>query len=171
MRQLLMNMNGVVVARMPRPSVQPGHVLIRVRYSLVSVGTEIAPLKATSAPAPDAPTIERIEHNLNRIRQLRHYARASIRDPRKAATRLMQMAERRLARAHEAAVVPPPAAAPAGEPTAAVPASPPPSDINAQGWAIGYSVAGEVVTVGDGVVDLAAGDLVAAAGAGQANHA
>ena len=30
MRQLLMNMSGVVVARMPRPVVQPGTVLIRV---------------------------------------------------------------------------------------------------------------------------------------------
>src|SRR5262245_12741040 len=42
MRQLLMNMSGVTVARMPRPTVRPGTVLIRVRYSLVSVGTEIA---------------------------------------------------------------------------------------------------------------------------------
>ncbi|MGH9143731.1 MAG: bi-domain-containing oxidoreductase, partial [Vicinamibacterales bacterium] len=45
------------------------------------------------------------------------------------------------------------------------------SDMSAQGWAIGYSVAGEVVAVGEGIADLAAGDLVAAAGAGQANHA
>ena len=45
------------------------------------------------------------------------------------------------------------------------------SDRNAQGWAIGYSVAGEVVGVGEGITDLASGDLVAAAGAGQANHA
>ena len=43
MRQLLMNMSGVTVARMPRPVVQPGTVLIRVHYSLVSVGTEVAP--------------------------------------------------------------------------------------------------------------------------------
>ena len=53
MRQLLMNMSGVVVARMPRPSVQPGTVLIRVRYSLVSVGTEVAPLRPASVSAPD----------------------------------------------------------------------------------------------------------------------
>jgi NADPH:quinone reductase-like Zn-dependent oxidoreductase len=30
---------------------------------------------------------------------------------------------------------------------------------------------GEVVAVGDGITDLAVGDLVACAGAGQANHA
>src|SRR5207237_7086584 len=45
------------------------------------------------------------------------------------------------------------------------------SDYTAQGWAIGYSVAGEVAAVGEGVHDVAIGDLVAAAGAGQANHA
>jgi predicted dehydrogenase/threonine dehydrogenase-like Zn-dependent dehydrogenase len=169
MRQLLMNMGGVVVARMPRPAVQPGHILIRVRYSLVSVGTEIAPLKVSSAPPPDAPTIERIEHNLNRLRQLRHYARASVRDPRKAARRLMQIAERRLTSARPAP--PPPIAPPTSGASAPPPDPPPPSDMTAQGWAIGYSVAGEVVAVGDGIADIAAGDLVAAAGAGQANHA
>jgi predicted dehydrogenase/threonine dehydrogenase-like Zn-dependent dehydrogenase len=56
-------------------------------------------------------------------------------------------------------------------PGAASSAAPSASDVNAQGWAIGYSVAGEVVAVGDGVTDLAAGDLVSAAGAGQAAHA
>jgi len=102
MRQLLMNTGGVVVARMPRPALQPGMVLIRVCYSLVSVGTELAPLRAMSAPAPDTPTIERIEHNLDRVRLLRHYLRASLRDPRKAARRLAQIAERRLVQAREA---------------------------------------------------------------------
>ena len=53
MRQILMNMGGVVVARMPRPTVQRGTVLIRVRYSLVSVGTEVAPLRPASVSAPD----------------------------------------------------------------------------------------------------------------------
>src|SRR5581483_2100324 len=47
----------------------------------------------------------------------------------------------------------------------------PPNEMDAQGWAVGYSAAGEVVAVGDGIPDLAPGDLVACAGAGQANHA
>src|SRR5262245_48688351 len=164
MRQLLMNMSGVVVARMPRPVVQPGTVLIRVRYSLVSVGTEVAPLRPVSVSAPDTPPIERIERNIERARLLRHYLRASLRDPRKAVRRLSQIAERRLSRVREAA---PLAAAAVGVTVA----PPTPSDLNAQGWSIGYSVAGEVVAVGAGVTDLAPGDLVAAAGAGQANHA
>src|SRR4051812_3274420 len=96
MRQLLMNLDGVVVARMPRPSVQRGMVLIRVRYSLISIGTEIAPLRSASASAtPDVPAIER---HLERARLARHYLRASLRDPRKAARRISQIAERRLSR-------------------------------------------------------------------------
>jgi predicted dehydrogenase/threonine dehydrogenase-like Zn-dependent dehydrogenase len=58
-----------------------------------------------------------------------------------------------------------------GTAAASTSAAPVTSDRNAQGWAIGYSVAGEVVAVGAGISDLATGDLVAAAGAGQANHA
>jgi predicted dehydrogenase/threonine dehydrogenase-like Zn-dependent dehydrogenase len=157
MRQLLMNMGGVVVARMPRPSIGRGMVLIRVRYSLVSVGTEVAPLRPASVSAPDVTSIER---NVERARLARHYFRASLRDPRKAVRRLSQIAERRLTRLKQTPI-PGIAAAP----------TPVTSDRNAQGWVIGYSVAGEVVAVGDAVTDLAAGDLVAAAGAGQANHA
>jgi predicted dehydrogenase/threonine dehydrogenase-like Zn-dependent dehydrogenase len=157
MRQLLMNMGGVVVARMPRPIVQRGTVLIRVRYSLISVGTEVAPLRSSSVSAPDVSPVER---NLERARLARHYFRASLRDPRKAARRIAQLAERRMARRRQTTV---PGAAPAAAPTG--------SDLNAQGWAIGYSVAGEVVAVGEGVTDLTAGDLVSAAGAGQAAHA
>jgi predicted dehydrogenase/threonine dehydrogenase-like Zn-dependent dehydrogenase len=157
MRQLLMNMSGVIVARMPRPVVDRGTVLIRVRYSLVSVGTEVAPLRPSSVSAPDTPAVER---HLERARLLKHYFRASLRDPHKAARRLSQIAEQRLSRVRQEA---PGAGDASAEPTA--------SDLNAQGWGIGYSVAGEVVAVGDGVADLAAGDLVAAAGAGQANHA
>src|SRR5215510_1727505 len=101
MKQLLMNMNGVVVARMPRPVVQAGGVLIRVRYSLVSVGTEVAPLRPASVSAPDTPAIER---SLERARLLKHYFRASLRDPRKAARRLSQIAEHRLRRARQAPI-------------------------------------------------------------------
>jgi predicted dehydrogenase/threonine dehydrogenase-like Zn-dependent dehydrogenase len=152
-----MNMSGVTVARMPRPVVGPGTVLIRVHYSLVSVGTEVAPLRPASVSAPDTPAIER---SLDRARRLQHYFRASLKDPRKAARRLSQIVEYRLSRARQTAV-------------SSVGASPaaPVADLNAQGWGIGYSAAGEIVEVGEGVHDLAVGDQVAAAGAGQANHA
>ena len=47
MRQILCNSSGALVARMPKPVVEPGMVLVRVHYSLISVGTEIAPLRAS----------------------------------------------------------------------------------------------------------------------------
>lgn len=149
-------MGGAVVARMPRPIVQPGTVLIRVRHSFVSIGTEIAPLRPAKISAPDSTSVDR---GLERARLLRHYLRASVRDPRKAANRLSQIARQKLVRSVPAPIV-----------QAATGASVP-SDLQAQGWAVGYSAAGEVVAVGDGVTEFAAGDRVAAAGAGQANHA
>jgi len=163
MRQILMNSRGVVVARMPRPIVERGSVLVRVHYSLISVGTEIAPLRSMKQAAPDSTAIER---GVQRAELLRHYFRASLRDPKKAIDRLSQIARRetrRLLTSRHPVVAPPPS----------VDAPEPPSteDLDAQGWNIGYSAAGEVVAVGEGVTDLAVGDVVTCAGAGQANHA
>jgi predicted dehydrogenase/threonine dehydrogenase-like Zn-dependent dehydrogenase len=47
----------------------------------------------------------------------------------------------------------------------------PVTEMTDQGWNLGYSLAGTVVAVGQGVSDFAVGDRVACAGAGQANHA
>jgi len=285
MRQILLNSGGAVVARVPRPIVERGSVLVRVHYSLISVGTEIAPLRTVASAAPDSSAIER---SIEYASLARHYVRASIRDPRKAIGRVAQIARRRIAamrpvrpapvtpvvtvggvawtqagaRARfttdggavtlvtddtagyqivsqamavdaghvpvvrvagrvesgaiaigllnaardawlgsrtyepgpfedtlvfdprgsgEVTIVVSNAAAPA--PSRATLASVdvgtaphsigglPPNELDAQGWAVGYSAAGEVVAVGEGITDLAPGDLVACAGAGQANHA
>lgn len=45
MRQILLSSSGAVLARVPRPIVIDGTVLVKVHYSLVSTGTELAPLK------------------------------------------------------------------------------------------------------------------------------
>jgi len=45
MKQVLGKENGVLVARMPVPSVGTREVLVRVRYSLISTGTETASMK------------------------------------------------------------------------------------------------------------------------------
>ena len=45
------------------------------------------------------------------------------------------------------------------------------NEMNDLGWGVGYSAAGEVVAVGDGVRNIKIGDFVACGGAGQANHA
>ncbi|MDD5757818.1 MAG: bi-domain-containing oxidoreductase [Desulfobulbaceae bacterium] len=45
------------------------------------------------------------------------------------------------------------------------------SELGDQGWNVGYSAAGEVITVGEGVMDFKVGDKVTCGGAGLANHA
>src|SRR6185436_18043340 len=81
MRQVLLNSTGAVVARVPRPVAEPGSVLVRVHYSLISVGTEIAPLRSTLT-ATDIGTVEK---GMAYAGLARHYLKASLRDPRKAA--------------------------------------------------------------------------------------
>ncbi len=285
MRQVLLNSTGAVVARVPRPAVEPGSVLVRVHYSLISVGTEIAPLRSTLT----APDVSSVEKGVAYANLAKHYFKASLKDPRKAASRLTQIARRQIAqltperkpepipavaigtavwtRASDRAVVTvtdgtirlvtdsTPAGyqimsqafavpddqvalvkvrgvvkdgqiaigllndardrwlltrtydsgsfddqlvceagtspqitvvvttANAGKPVEvsieqvdvalapAIVGGLPHTELNDTGWNVGYSVAGEVVAAGDGVNDLAPGNLVACAGAGQANHA
>lgn len=287
MRQVLISGSQAIVARMPRPSVSPGSVLIRVHYSLISTGTEIAALRPLTAGTDGVTTAERVSDLSSRARL---YLGKAVKDPKKAAQRLHMMLK-----AAVASHTPTQPTAPKGPPiekgaitwtkvqaaslttkanggfdlvcdtseaayqassqTVDVPAdyivsvrlkgktkagaftvgllnhdksswlgiyrvdeedfdetfvfhaggSPqvtvmlanagaaeqghvvleaadikllapdgtglPPSEMSQVGWNVGYSVAGEVVAVGDGVTDLEPGDFVAAAGAGQANHA
>jgi predicted dehydrogenase len=95
MRQILMNSGGAVVARVPRPALEPGSVLVRVHNSLISVGTEIAPLKAPLLPASEGAS--RVEQGVALAGLASHYLRASWRDPRKAARRVASIARRRIA--------------------------------------------------------------------------
>src|SRR5437763_457715 len=95
MRQLLMNSSGVTVARVPRPVVDRGAVLVRVQYSLISVGTEIAPLRSTAQQAPDSSVVER---GVEYAALARHYLKASLRDPRKAMNRVAAIARHRVKR-------------------------------------------------------------------------
>ena len=286
MRQILLNSAGAIVVRVPRPIVERGSVLVRVQYSLISVGTEIAPLRSVAAAAPDSSAVER---GIEYASLAKHYFRASLRDPRKAVARATKIARSQISRLRPVRPVPvtPTAAVddlswtqaspgteftkdgdgvtlvtddspsgyqimsqPIGVPADQVPVvrvlgrvddgaiaigllndgrdtwlgtrtyesgpfedtlifdprgsrevtlvvttagapgrsrailstvdvgmAPPTigglplSELDALGWNVGYSAAGEVVAVGEGITDLAAGDLVACAGAGQANHA
>lgn len=50
MKQVLLKYGGVFVDDVPAPNVAKGTVLVRVRHSCISVGTEMSGVKASSAP-------------------------------------------------------------------------------------------------------------------------
>jgi predicted dehydrogenase/threonine dehydrogenase-like Zn-dependent dehydrogenase len=283
LRQILCNSSGALVTRQPRPALRAGTVLVRVHFSLVSAGTELAALRRE--PIADGSTIERAAAYTELARR---YLGKAWHDPRKAAQRVKQIARQQANR-----LLPPKPRMPAphfaldqfqwttcaakslraedgcveletdespsgyqimsqpialekdrlpllrltgrvheggvsvgllnedrsqwlgthafgrGEfadrlcfdpkgsqsvtvvvtndgthgtsrvtldsiDLAMVPPTEdglPQSELDDQGWNVGYSAAGEVLAVGEGVEDLAVGDLVACAGAGYANHA
>lgn len=95
MRQVLLNSQGAVVARMPRPSPQRGEVLVRVRFSMISVGTETAALNPP-APASDS--------GMTPVRKAKEYTgtagvymKLAAKNPKKAVLRVGQMIKRRAA--------------------------------------------------------------------------
>jgi len=87
MRQILMNSKGAIVARMPRPSIEPGTVLVRVSYSLISIGTELAPLRTVAAEDSGAMSSARAYTGL-----ARRYIGKALRNPGLAARRAASMA-------------------------------------------------------------------------------
>jgi predicted dehydrogenase/threonine dehydrogenase-like Zn-dependent dehydrogenase len=280
MRQVLLNSQGALVARMPRPALEPGCLLVRVHYSMISTGTELAGLRGEpGSPHGDTPSMPRVAAK---------YLGKALRDPRRALERLKSIARHALSASaprrsattaaavavhglswtqgaaqqfsatqgalklvtdasefgYQASSQPIPVApgttpvvelegevrggvvsiglidetgtrwigsrnfdsgalqdrlifdaAGSGEVTLVIANGgsrtqaevrldsvrvlmmPPTEDglplseLADQGWNVGYSVCGEVIAVGEGVVDMAIGDLVAGAGAGKANHA
>lgn len=284
MRQILLNSAGALIARMPRPTPARGEVLVRVRYSLISTGTEIAGLRPGSAPGEVPPTLG------DRAKLAATYLGLAARHPRKAVRRVAEIAYREVKKVlperppvemkaepfagaiawrrydatqfaasgqglelatdaseygyqalTEEIAIPAgtvPVVEVRGSVTGAGPVSIgllgeggagwlgshnlgpgpfeghlvfspgasrrfslvvanagvkasvavkvdsvairfapavednlPQTELDQQGWNVGYSAAGEVVAVGEGVTDLSAGDLVACGGAGKANHA
>lgn len=79
---------------MPRPVAGPGQVLVRVEYSLISVGTEIAPMRSLSAD----PQSSRIEQATAYASLARRYLSKAIRDPQKAARRVKSIVRREIRR-------------------------------------------------------------------------
>lgn len=84
MRQILLNSKGAVVARMPRPVVESGCILIKLHYSLISTGTEIASLR----PQPGAS----VSSANSKAKLAVSYLGKAIRNPAKAQRRLTAMA-------------------------------------------------------------------------------
>lgn len=82
MKQVLIGSGGALVARMPAPVAMSGCVLIRVKYSLISTGTEIAALRPISSSISGAAPIEQVTELSSKAR---HYLGKAAKNPRKAA--------------------------------------------------------------------------------------
>lgn len=91
MEQVLCNSNGAIIARMPRPTVEDNSVLIQVHYSMISVGTEVAPLKA-SLEAAEQPKLS-VEKAKEYSQLAGLYLGAALKDPRKAIQRVRQIGD------------------------------------------------------------------------------
>lgn len=89
MRQILCNSTGAVVARMPRPEIDDYSVLIRIEYSMISVGTEIAGLRAPDLPFDDVGTMEKAK---TYTRLAHTYLGLAVRNPGKAMRRVGRIA-------------------------------------------------------------------------------
>ena len=134
MLQVLFKKGKVFAEDVPSPNVSKGSVLIKVVYSCISAGTEIAGMeagKSTSLTRRAMKQPEKVEKAWNMLKSdglSKTFAKIrSVSDSEK--------------KEQETA-----------KPT-------------------GYSLAGIVLAVGEGVTDIKQGDRVAAAGAGTANHA
>lgn len=92
MRQILMNSAGAIVARMPRPMVQSGHVLIKLHYSAISAGTETASLRGAGAGTKG---IEKVEIYSSLFKQ---YFKKALRNPKLAVRRIRDIARSNLSR-------------------------------------------------------------------------
>jgi predicted dehydrogenase/threonine dehydrogenase-like Zn-dependent dehydrogenase len=93
MRQVLLTNEGVKVARMPAPTIEAGSVLIRVEYSMISVGTEVAGLRK-----PDLEPSTTLGQAKVISAQARRYFHKAITNPRLAAARIKKIGNRYLSR-------------------------------------------------------------------------
>jgi len=144
MKQVLATTSGVYLDEVPAPNIGPNEVLIQTHFSLISAGTETAGMKASK---PGKTSI--FTKATNKISSLYH---ATVKQPQNVAKAIHMLATE----GWEKTVF---------EIKKALGAE------GVAGWPTGYSISGKVIKVGAAIKDLKAGDKVAAAGAGKANHA
>ncbi len=93
MRQILATTGGAVVARMPRPEARKGTVLVRVRYSMISVGTEAAGIRPQPVGGADASPVERVKAYKD-LAQL--YLGLAAKNPKKAVRKAGSIVKKRI---------------------------------------------------------------------------
>lgn len=125
MKQVLIKPGKAVLEEVPAPQVEPGTILVRVRYSCISIGTEMSGLKSSETPL---------------------WKRA-LKEPEKVKKVLEMAATQGISKTHKLI-----------------------KDTVSSGQPTGYSAAGIVLEIGEGVEDIVAGDYVACAGAQCAYH-
>ncbi len=126
MKQVLIQQGEAVVREVPAPGIEPGRVLVRVRRSCISIGTEMAGVRASGTPL--------WKKALDKPQQVKRVVAMAL---EQGVAQARQTVQNKLN---------------ACQPT-------------------GYSAAGVVLGVGEGVQDLRPGDRVACAGAQCAHHA
>lgn len=126
MKQILIKQGRIEVENVPAPQVEKGALLVKVKRSCISAGTEMSALQSAAQPI---------------------WKRA-LKNPGAVKTALKMVADRGFA--HTKSVV---------------------QGKISEGNPTGYSAAGTVLEVGEGIYDLTPGDRVACAGAQCANHA
>ena len=99
MKQILMTNDRVILARVPRVTVEPGSLLVQTHFSLVSTGTELASLKAVLAQH-DSGALGKAAELSSRAA---FYLGKAINNPTKAAQRLKQIAASRVRQFTESA--------------------------------------------------------------------
>src|SRR3990167_5037154 len=90
------------LARVPRPAVDPGALLVQTHFTLISTGTELAGLKAALSKDEDG-AAGRVKELTSRAG---YYLGKAIQNPGKAAERLKQIAAARVRRLTEASKAP-----------------------------------------------------------------
>ena len=126
MKQVLISRGAAVVQDVPAPALEPGTLLVGVRRSCISVGTEMSGVRSSALPLWK-----------RALRQPQQVARLAQTAMQQGVGRTWRLVENKLS----------------------------------AGNATGYSAAGVVLAVGDGVEDVLPGDRVACAGAQYAYHA
>ena len=126
MKQVLIIPGKAVLEEVPTPQVESGTILVCVKYSCISIGTEMSGLKSSETPL---------------------WKRA-LKEPKKVKKALEMAATQGISKTHKLIK----SAVSSGHPT-------------------GYSAAGIVLEIGEGVEDILPGDYVACAGAQCAYHA